>query len=116
MSKRRPRVPEKRSRPVGTLHFARRLAEGASLAERLGSSLKTQAELTPPCVCGAWPSYFAIESWDAENPRVRHLPDGPVAGEVRNAIFVHADACPVLAAAEREEALVKGAINASRQS
>jgi hypothetical protein len=105
-----------RSRSVGTLHFARRLAEGASLAERLGSSLKTQAEISPPCVCGAWPEYFQVESWDPEEPKVRRLPDGPVDGEISHAVYVHADACPVLAEAEREEALVKGAINASRQS
>ena len=113
MSRKRPRVPGMRSRPAHTLHFARRLADGASLAERLGSSLKTQAEIQPPCVCGSWPEYFQVESWDPEEPKVRRLADGPVAGEVSHAIYVHADSCPVLAAAEREEALVRAAFTPS---
>jgi hypothetical protein len=89
--------------------MARRLAEGASLAERLGSSLKTQAEIQPPCVCGSWPLHYVVESWDPDDPKIRHLPDGPQPGEISHAVYVHEPGCPVLAAAEREEALVRAA-------
>jgi hypothetical protein len=109
MSRKQPRVPGMRSRPVGTLHFARRLPPDASLAEILGASLKTSAEVSPPCVCGAWPQHFVVDSWDPEDPQVRYLPDGPQDGEMTYGIYVHADSCPVLAAAEREEALVRAA-------
>jgi hypothetical protein len=76
----------------------------------LGASLKTQSELEPPCICGSWPQYFAIESWDPENPRVRHLPDGPQNGELAFGVYAHESSCPVLAEAEREERELVGVL------
>jgi hypothetical protein len=110
MSTKRSRVPGTFRRPRGTLHFSGRLPDDASLARHLGASLKTQSELEPPCICGSWPQYFAIESWDPENPRVRHLPDGPQNGELAFGVYAHESSCPVLAEAEREERELVGVL------
>jgi hypothetical protein len=104
-----------RSRPTGILHLARNLPPDASLAEILGASLKTSAEVSPPCVCGAWPEHFVVESWDPEDPQVRYLPDGPQDGEMAYGVYVHRNDCPVLIAAEREEALMRAAFTPSSE-
>jgi hypothetical protein len=91
-----------------TLHLARSLPKDATVAARLGASLKTTAELDGCCICGAPVQFFAVESWDPKDPRVRHLPNGPQDGELAFGVYAHEPSCPVLAEAEREERQLAG--------
>jgi hypothetical protein len=95
MSKRRPRVPGKRSRPVRKLHFRAELPPDASPAVRLGAELRVSAELENCCICGAKAEFFEVLKWGPE-PEVRKL-DEPLKSGLTQTIFVHRQDCPVVA-------------------
>jgi hypothetical protein len=94
MSK-RPRVPGKRKRPAGKLHFRSNPPANASPAVLLGTELRMSAEIIDCCVCGAKAEHFEVLKWGPE-PEVRKL-DEPLQNGLTQTIFVHRSSCPVCA-------------------
>jgi len=100
MSK-RPRVPGKRKRPAGKLHFRSNPPANASPAVLLGTELRMSAEIIDCCVCGAKAEHFEVLKWGPE-PEVRKL-DEPLQNGLTQIDFCASQLLPRLCPEELAE-------------